>query len=87
VPLISDNQGSDVVALSAFIDYGRGWDRTPAKLSISDQQIAGTGLGLKISWMGGTADLIYAFPVIKPDNHQTEDLQDRGFHFLVTWSL
>ena len=87
LPLLSDNQGIELFTVSAFIDYGRGWDSTPQMLSRSDQQIAGSGLALKISWMGGTADLSYAFPVIKPDNHRTEDLQDRGFHFLVSWSL
>ena len=87
VPLLSDQQGSDIFALSAFFDYGRGWDNSQATLSTSDQQIAGAGLAVRISWMGATADLSYALPVIKPDNHRIEDLQDSGFHFLVTWSL
>jgi hemolysin activation/secretion protein len=87
LPLLSDNQETELFAISAFFDYGRGWDIAQSKLSISDQQVAGAGMGLKISWMGGTADISYAFPVIKPDNHRTEDMQDRGFHFLVSWSL
>jgi len=86
LPLISGDQGTELCSLSAFFDYGRGWDVSQTKFSVSEK-IAGTGMGLKLSWMGATADLSYAFPVIKPDNHKNEDLQDRGFNFLVSWSL
>lgn len=86
-PLLSDAAGGELLTLSAFFDYGRGWDCSESNLSRSDQQVAGTGVGLKFSWMGATADISFAFPVLKPDNHQSEELQDRGFHFLVRWSL
>ncbi len=86
-PLISGDQGSELLTLSSFFDYGRGWDNSPSKLNTSEQQIAGAGVGVKLTWKGLSADILYAYPVIKPDNHQIEDLQDRGFHFLVSWSL
>ncbi len=83
VPVWRRPDGSSVLQVAPFLDYGHGWDdgnRTP---SVSDT-LASVGVGLRcmpLRWLFASLYWGYRLKDV-PNPH--DSLQDYGLHFLVT---
>jgi hemolysin activation/secretion protein len=87
-PLFVDEEGADRfgLRLATFVDYGIAWDDDDRLPTSEKDEIFSTGLGLL--WdptPAFHAELYYGY-AIEDVNFPTESMQDRGFHFQVSYT-
>lgn len=72
------------LTLVPFLDYGRSWNTNEEKMSLSS-----AGLALRYRWNGLSLNLAWAKQIDHPSiiDRQSGDLQDKGFHFLISYDF
>jgi hemolysin activation/secretion protein len=84
VPVWRRPDGTSVLQVAPFVDYGRGWDHHDRAISPADT-LASVGVGLRwrpLAWLA--ADLYWGYPLEDvPDPPEDDALQDQGLHFQV----
>jgi hemolysin activation/secretion protein len=73
--------------VAPFVDYGRSWDREAQALTVNPVDIYSAGIGLLWNPMEGLrADPYWGHPFKEVQNPGT-DLQDKGIHFAVGYTV
>ncbi len=92
LPLFADRQRPDgwdwrSLTVAAFADYGTSWDQDTGLPSDEKERIYSIGAGAIWTPLPGLSGYVYYGEALNDLETAGDDLQDRGWHFRISYRL